>query len=107
MNPGAPAHTSIASVTAILLCPPEIPHQEQKPATVNRSNPAFESLLIALASPDDPRSTGACPALAVVPSPVLVRTVPYSILVKVPVDGCGFPQEAVQQAIGRARAAAG
>lgn len=107
MNPGALAHISTTSVTAILLCPPEIPHQQQKPTAVNRANPAFESLLIALAAPDDPRSTGPCPALAVVPSPILVRTVSDSVLVKVPVDGCGFPQEAVQQAIGRARAAAG
>lgn len=107
MNPGAPAHASIDSVTWILLCPPEIPRQQQKPATVNRANPAFESLLVALAAPDEPRSMGPCPALAVVPSPILARTGSDSILVKVPVDGCGFPQEAVQQAIGRARAAAG
>jgi len=74
---------------------------------VNRANPAFDSLLVALAAPDAPRSTGPCPALAVVPTPMLVRTVSDSILVRVPVDGCGFPQDAVQQAINRARAAAG
>ena len=106
MNPGAQVHIFPSAVTAILLCPPEIPHQQQKPTTVGPSNPAFESLLIALTAPDEPRSTGPCPALAMVPSPILVRTVSESILVRVPVDGCGFPQEAVQQAISRARAAA-
>lgn len=105
MNPGAQVHIPSSSVTVILLCPPEIPHEQQKATAVGPVNPAFGSLLIALTAPDAPRSTGACPALAMVPSPILVRTVSESILVKVPVDGCGFPQEAVQQAISRARAA--
>lgn len=107
MNPGAQVHLLPSSVTAILLCPPEIPHQQQKPTMLGPANPAFRSLLTALTAPDDPPSTEACPALVALPSPILVRTVSEPLVVKVPVDGCGFPQQAVQEAIGRARVAGG
>jgi hypothetical protein len=107
MNPGAQVRISLASVGAILLCPPEVPHQQQQPMAVSPVNPAFRSLLVALAAPDAPRSTGACPALAMVPSPILARGSSETVLVKVPVDGCGFAQDGVQQAISRIRAAGG
>lgn len=68
------------------------------------SNPGFESLLAALAAPDEPRQAEqACPALAVVPSPILARTASEPVLVRTPVDACGFPQAAVLAAINEAK----
>jgi hypothetical protein len=103
-NPGPTLTVPASAVTTLLLCPPETPHQQQKPVTVTGSNRGFEPLLTALAAPDEPRQAGqACPALAVVPSPILARTASGSVLVKVPVDGCGFPRASVEAAINEAK----
>lgn len=92
------------AVTTLLLCPPETPHQQQQPLTVTPSNRGFEPLLTALAAPDEPRQAGqVCTALAVVPSPILARTTSKTVLVRVPVDGCGAPEVAVQDAINEAK----
>ena len=104
MSPGTSVHLPVPAVTTVLLCPPEVPRQQQQPVTLTRASPVFGSLLVALAAPDAPRSTGACPALAMIPSPILVRTSTITALVKVPVDGCGFPQQAVAAALAEARA---
>ena len=104
LNPGASWTLPTGEVTTVLLCPPETPHQEQQPVTVSGSNRGFKALLTALAAPDQPRQADqACPALAVVPSPILARTPSQTVLVKVPVDSCAFPQAAVQTAINEAK----
>lgn len=94
---------AVPSVTTVMLCPPEIPRQQDNPTILTAAKPAFRPLMVALAAPDAPRSTGPCPAMAVVPAPVLVETTSLTALVKVPVDGCGFPQQAVQLAIAAAK----
>ena len=105
MSPGEALQIAAASVTTVMLCPPEVPHQQDKPKVLTPANPAFRPLMVALAAPDAPRSPGPCPAMAVVPAPVLVETTALTAVVKVPVDGCGFPQQAVQIAIARAKSA--
>lgn len=101
---GSEVQMPAATVTKLLLCPPEVPHQQQQPLTLTPANPAFEPLLIALTAPDAPKSHHPCPAIAVVPAPILARNSTVSALVRVPVDGCGLPQAAVQAALTKARA---
>ena len=104
LNPGATLTVPASAVTTLLLCPPETPHQQQQPVTVTPSNRGFEPLLTALAAQDEPRQAGqVCTALAVVPSPILVRTTSEAVLIRVPVDGCGAPEGAVQDAINEAK----
>jgi hypothetical protein len=104
LNPGATVTVQAPAVATFLLCPPETPHQQQQPVTVTPSNRGFKPLIAALSAPDEPRQAGqVCTALAVVPSPILARTPSEAVLVRVPVDGCGAPEGAVQDAINEAK----
>jgi len=65
-----------------------------------RSDGPAEDLLRALAQPDQPPSTGACPAIgAVLPYFVLVDSNGVGYLPRMPLTACGLPQEGAQQAL--------
>lgn len=102
----APVRVAVSSVTGVLLCPTATPSGSGSEVTLTPSDPAFDPLLVALARPDDPRSTGPCPMYADLVQPVVARTSSVVILVHVPVDGCLHYQAPARAAIAQARGTA-
>jgi hypothetical protein len=71
---------------------------------VERSDSDPSALLAALRAPDEPRSKGACPAIAmVVPYFALVERDGTTLVPKLPETGCRLPQAAAVQALNALR----
>jgi hypothetical protein len=90
-----------AAVTGLLLCR-SVPVYNRV-VRVTPSDRVFTALVRALSVPDEPRASGACPAYADVPQPVVARTASETLVVHIPVDGCGHYQREPLQALHAAR----
>jgi hypothetical protein len=71
---------------------------------IERSDSDPAALLAALRAPDEPRSSGPCPAIAmVVPYFALVQRDGKPLVARMPLTACGLPQTAAMQALDRMR----
>jgi hypothetical protein len=82
----------------------DIPGGAARKVLVTVSEPAFGPLVSALSAPNAPPTTGACPAIGVVPQVVLARASAGVYRVAIPVDSWGLYQTAASEALSRARA---
>jgi len=81
----------------------ELPGQGQWTVDVRRvATAGVADLQAALERPDEPVTDGACPAIGVVPLPlVLVDASGHTLVPDPPVDGCRLPQQAFTDALGQ------
>ena len=96
--------TRIVGVRTLLLCPLNTPGVSGKAATISTHQPKFATLLAALSVPDEPSTTGACPAYGDLPQFVLAKTSNGVYEVSIPVDACRHYQRPVLEALNEARA---
>ncbi len=96
--------TPIGRPRALLLCPLSIPGLPKTTVTITPARASFPALIVALSAPDEPPTTGACPAYGDIPQLVLASTDHGVYQVSIPVDACHHYQEAALAALHRARA---
>jgi len=96
--------TRILGVQRLLLCPLNEPGVSGRTVAISPRQPQFASLVAALSVPDEPSTTGACPAYADIPQIVLAQTMHGLYEVSIPVDACHHYQRPVLEALNRARA---
>lgn len=99
-----PAPSGI-EVDWVLRCTVVGPHGDHsRGLLIERSDSDPAALLAALRAPDEPRSSGACPAIAmVVPYFALVRPDGKPFTARMPLTACALPQPAAMQALERMR----
>jgi hypothetical protein len=102
-SPAAPNAYPIVGVQALLLCPLNTPGVPTKAVTITNRHPQFATLLAALSVPDEPLTTGACPAFADLPQVVLARTPHGAYQLSIPVDACHHYQQRALESLNRAR----
>lgn len=95
-----PAPSGI-EVDWVLRCTVIGPHGDHSRALlIERSDSDPAALLAALRAPDEPRSDGACPAIAmVVPYFALVQSDGRPFVARMPLTRCALPQAAATQAL--------
>lgn len=92
------------SVTAFLLCPVVPPSAQTRTSAIEvTAGRSFRRLVTTLSAPNETPSTRPCAAVALAPQKVVAQTRSGPVLVTIPVDGCGFYQRAVLEALNRAR----